>query len=1350
MIKTLKASNGSVAKTGNVQVQPVTDDVGYLVKQQSSVEQSNSSKGTLPAHESALNISTTSTSGGTLSVSSNNSLSSIAKSLASDNKFAIPALDSKHNSILPSYASKGFSDASDAFVKPARKKSIKEEFTGISEQRPEIVMLTNFLPLVDKTVVRSRRSSQHVDDNGTDENMTDAGKFVNTHMLANNLRHADSTYIVRTARRNYSQVSVELEKKKKKLEAGIADLETNAAFLLGLVRNLHRLKSQLDLRDEIHIVHVDRVVSSFSKKTRTRNVPSAIVESTRRYLPPSFSVPDALVRLGYRDENIKLYASSKVWLQLLYELKTVLMFHSQDFIDGSVSTQKNDKSSSSVTKSRAKHFSLKNLELPAVSTLAVIEPSQVTQTATLVSNAWTKLYENVGLKTDEIHISNLFGFFAKEFRYSYALGQADTRRTILDRFGYDVQASDNVQLFDSVIGKIGNDITDVSATDDSLAALAFNVPQRGLNVLTFESKVIDDGDDSYEPGSSYYVDNVLETDGQGFSTERLETLSKRFARAYDDFSSVTDALGFMGAASEDEQSRSSAQFVSTLSDPVAFKSYLLSQIVNVNNGETVPFVKNDSLSAVYSFAAKNNSLKTLLFMYMLTRMFPSTEGQINENNSTSSFTAIDNAPTTNELVDRIMKILLDNVKNPTVGNTVTSVITKDAVRSCLKHGTVLTRFIESMMARVLVALKANGRTTFDDMRFNAGGGASVNGRTRYGDYVDTSMLMVAYDLILKMIGKYGNQSMVSLNTAGFQLGITSFSISKTNVNHKASIDEIDVRLRKETALAQKLTCCVLNTLEQLSESFNGYVSFLRSRSAITTIQKISTLIGDPGLVRFALGEQQIMVLSSAIKDLRDRIDRRIAVPSNADVDGDGSFDADDVVKLLDDSVVLPKLRDAFFGLFSTDAYASKKGYNKKIMTVGLPLGFSENLKQRINASKLKKTSFVDKQKDIVNVVVYKVDLQNSDIVYKPLKFLFEVSRFPVRNDASFVDIPAGASLSSVIASIPTRDFGNDITGNNPTYWSTASAEQPGERLASFSEESYSFLSTAEKNELAQNHVTSYLCEVYVRLLTGISVADYSFDLVEPDRYMDVDTTRLLVDHHISAVASSAKSSSFAKQGVTGGVLFATTGARRSANIVSDNQRSSLAQNRSNSSGTPGSVQNKNVSYQSSTSNTVSLSRQADVGTIDENLALVSQRNTPAALHGLRSISNLANSLSTLSTPESVSKKLLSPKQFDRVFNVVIDPDDFEIDYDKTMKTPQGKQAFELLMSSGDIVPASENDRSRSRKLGATVTVGARGFVQSRASYNFGSYKFRDRDKNQGDLAFEKYFITVETYGEEQD
>ena len=111
---------------------------------------------------------------------------------------------------------------------------------------------------------------------------------------------------------------------------------------------------------------------------------------------------------------------------------------------------------------------------------------------------------------------------------------------------------------------------------------------------------------------------------------------------------------------------------------------------------------------------------------------------------------------------------------------------------------------------------------------------------------------------------------------------------------------------------------------------------------------------------------------------------------------------------------------------------------------------------------------------------------------------------------------------------------------------------------------------------------------------------------------------------------------------------------------------------------------------------------------------------------IRTVDTLTKMRSVLSEPGLESKRLLTPKMFDRILNVFCDPDDFEIDIEETLKSEQGKESFNKLFQQGIIYEVknqqSGNDISNSIK----------------------KYKMIQRTSKENHVVFEKYFATIET------
>ena len=1351
MIPTLKAQNGVVAKMGNPQTQTTSTSVSSIVANQTATS-SPSSIGNTPVSQTAIPTTSLTLDGGNLSVSKSLSLSSIANNMSTQTAFLLPPFHSNFNNILPSYAIRlkqvQVSDAhvSDEFAITSKKFEPYEQVTGISHERPELIMLMDFLPLYSNDTGGSQPHSMNmVEQTGIDPFMTDAGRFFDAQIQVRNLRHSNVTNMVKSLRERYSVVAGVITSRRDNFAQGIEALKDSTDYLLDLIRNLNRLKSQLDLRDDIHTVDPSVVaqnfVSNFSEvKTSVTSHP--MLNAIKRYLPPTYTVAEALTRLGYDITNVRnTFASTKIWLQLLFELREMLKTHSLEFIDVDPVIQRNDNNATVITKSNVTRFNIRNLDnLPSLKELVTTQPSKSADSIKSIKQAFNLLYENVNFKTEETRLAALAHLISREFRYSFGLAHTDVQDALTNNYAYKVIAPDNVLVFDSVIGKFGNNISDFPAVDTSLASVAQNQPAQNVAVLTFESKYVDGDTGTLTPGSVFYVDQVLQADGTKFDTTRMTELSEQLDATQKQFNVIVNGMNLLSQRVVDQNNNSNNSYEGILTDPTSFAEDALRQVVD-SSGNTLPNIKDDALGSVFSLASKDPEIKSLLFlmsMCRVSRAYQPTASPLNVK------LIADNTPLYDALTEQLLASVSKSVlqtqannqylKDKLVNAETTTVITEPGLRAALKHGSDVTKFIESTLSKVL--------NTF---RFNQNLTLFVNDRSRFGGHIDTTLMMAVFDMLIGMVTKYGNQRFVASHFGATKksLGEYSYTISKASVNNRNSRSDIVNRLNKEAALAQSLVFVVTNTLQKLAGSLRNYVNYLSSPPVVAKLSEIFSVIDDIDMFRLLLSEQQIMMLGSTVYDLVDRTKESALSVGNPSQFRTAAEATDDEVKVLDESSFTPALKNVLFGFLKGKEFAWKLGNNKKILSVGIPLGFSQRLKQRLNVGALKKSTFVNKQSDVIKISVYKVDLENSDIVYKPRRFLFELSRFPVRNEARYLPLPLTPTLDDVIASIPTRDFSQDTSNSDHvSYWPNATGDIPSGFKLSFDDESYSFLLPEEKRELSQNHVTSYLIELYVQLMTGISLADYHFDMVEPPRSTENDFVKLIVEHRIHQLANNVRFASLTAPELhpaAGGVLFTTT-ATRTTTVMA---QASTSQNVSQVNQLASSVNRVTQFNAVSTSSPVSKSiPQQSVGNIDTNLSVVTARSATAALHDLRTISNMSSMMTSISDPLSLSKRILQPKQFDRVFNLVVDPDDFEVDYDATVATPFGKQALEQMLTRGDITAVSENEISTYRAPGTRV------FPQSRAPGNVHQYKHRDRDKNEGDLVFEKYFVVVETFDED--
>jgi len=1332
MLKTLKANNGSLAKLGNVQVQPVTEDISYSPKIQSTQTVQNA-LAPIPASQASLKVATFNVSTGEVKRTSDPTLVGIATSIKTDAAFVLPALQAKLNSVLPSYAlqlePKGFHELGKSTL-PTKKFEPYERLTGISHERPEIVMLADFLPLFEHDVsLAGPAFLERIKNSGSDALMTDAGRYVDAQVQIRSLQHANTRQLVQKLRERYPAFKSLISSRFRETDASLLALRDSTTFLFDVIKSLDRIKSQLDVRDVGHVIDPVKIarehVGSYTA-VRSSVQDSYLVDIAKRYMPDQYGLVDVLVRLGYREASVRRqFTSTKIWLQLLIELRDMLHFHSLEFIDADVQRQRSDNNATTVTKNNVKHFGINRTppDLPSIDSIASAQIVDAAQMIAHINQAWQALYRDVHFKSTNARLAALANLVSKEFRYSWGLGQREVQRSLQEGFGYSVQPTGNLGAIEAIIGEVGNNIADIpGANQGSLTGIAQRQVSPRVAVLTFEPKYVDGVNGTLTPGSEYYVDSVLDTDGRAFNTTQFDELSQQLEQIHRHLSIVTAGMNLLGTKAYDPDDKEKTSYESTVASPRDLIRSIVDPILNQQTGEVQQAFVKDKMVAVYSFAAHDNRVKTILFMYTMMHVM-----RVYKDSGIDllpSMFSADNTPTADYLIDRLVTIIKDAVPQTSTGTQLNDAgannLTVDALKSAIKTMTPITKLVSGFMNQLLLAFRNSH--------------LFVDKRTRYSGYLDTLVMMAAFDMLVQTIDAFGNQTIVASNTgpSTFLQGNFTLVIARSSMNHKGSYGELLTRLTKETALVQQTMYAVLGTLSRLGDSIRGYSNYLQSPSAMSKLQEISAVVNDSTLLRLLFTEQQIMLLASTVHDISSRLSTVERTQSSKALDEELEF------KLLDDSVVTPMLRNVLFGAFSGDRFASRKGYNKKVLSVGVPLGFTQRIKQRVVIDNVKNNVTAPKQKDVVKVAVYKIDVENSDVIYRPKRFLFEMSRFPVRDDSQFLDVPDRPTLDDVVSVVPTRDFGLGLRlATDVTYWQVGGATVPRSSKSSFIDNAYSFLSDDQKDELAQNHVMSYLLEVYLRTLMGINVGDHQFDVVDADAQLDADFTKTVVDHVVHDLTTKVKGGTSTSTGpVADGVLFTSTAKHN---------------NLSNAAGIAGSVSVRSqfMAATSPASPAQTREQQAIDGATSQALNSLSSKHVPAMFHSLQNASNLIKMHSTLSNPLVASRRLLRPKQFDRVFNLIIDPDEFEIDYDSTVKTPQGKRALEQLISRGDVQPALENDQTQLRmSAGGRVPAGSRAFVQSRSAPNVNVYRFRDRDKNDGDLSFEKYFVTIETFDED--
>jgi len=1310
MIRTLRTNAGSFANMGSVQLQPLP---------LSSIQSTLNASATAP---SAANLQhpIILQDAGSATLLTNVSVDDLIVHLTSDHGLVVP-LAAHLNAIVPSYDPGMQGNGAPAsregagFIASPTKFQPYERITGIVQERPEIVMLTHMVPLFDRTNVGSIPGAAGA------RAPTPAGDYADAQQQLRAIRSSSALDRIGDLVARYPNVSRLLQQRQDVFRQELVRLKDDASFLLNFVRLLEAQRVQLDLRHDLYQVDPTAVSEFIAKNFNQQHLtigplgmPGTLEQLAQVGLRPSYDFITCLVDLGYLEESARtIFSSTKIWLQTIAEAKAMLRYHSLGMVDVDALYQRNDSNPTVILNPPVRYFDLASppniLNLDELVNLRVAD---VATTTTALIAAFRATYQNAFFKDEETRVSALAHLLSREYKYSYALTRDPVIGALLS-YGYDVLPGGNPALLDSIFGVHGNNISDVPALQKSrsLSSVAQFV-DGSTGILTFETKYVDGDTGTLTPGGDYYFSSLLDNVGSSqLSTARIDSLVLLLEDQLSRLNVVIDGFNMLNLPAAQGYAAVSwvepgTQFLATTNDVVRA---MAARLINVPTGETLESIATDGLGAVYAQARFDDRVKSLLFMLALSRISRSYNNRV-------LFLAAgqqsDNTPLVDQLVELIAAAINDSVgesaasaQRSSAGSANTGSLTLDAIKQSLKQGTPLSHAVEEFISAVITQFRVNTR--------------AIEGNfTRYNGHLDTTVLMVAFDIAVSMIAKYTDQRFVGTHAGlqAFQRNRQVLVVSNAATNHLASFNQLLQRGDAESALARQLLLTIVNALRNLSGSLRGISNYLTSDDVRARVQQIaSSIAAEPATLRLLMSEQQVLLLASNVENLA-------AAAGEGGINGQptrlnmamGAGRRSSLPRLLDEGAILPAVRDAVFGYMSLDDAASNAAYNKRILTVGIPAGFTQRLKQRVSVSDQRRSAFSGGRVDVVNVVVYKVDVQNPDVVYKPVRFLFEMARFPVPyTTGRWLQLPEQPSMADVVRCVPTQRFAFGSTsrviagGSTVEYASPISSPSERSQQAAFSDRSYDFLSELQKAQLLTNHVTSQLMESYVRMLTGLDVSERSFALRRSARTITTTAARTLVEHVIDSVRTPTAPTA------AGNRLFATS-------IAGGRQP-------------PATSQFNGVQPAQDPTGGRSSGLATDVSqlTSDQLINL---------LEGVRSINVLSNALSTVSDPEAVRLAVMTPKIFDRVFNVVVDSRDFDVDVQRTVSTPFGKQALELLVLHGDVIPGSPTDRTP-QQLAALVD------VQALGRSDLDDVRLRPRDRAQGDLIADKYFVTVESFDE---
>ena len=1090
---------------------------------------------------------------------------------------------------------------------------------GISKSRPEIVVSLNFNPIMFSKNVKN-----------------EYGDYIDAQIQLQNLKVSALKKLVDDLNQNV-EVSNQLKTNELNFVNHIKKLNDNCSFLQSITSELATLRRVMNLRTFENVDYPNLTSLYFS-------TPSSVLSYnvTAKYNKKA-SFVTFLTDVGFTTTNIKTYSNTKLYVQTIYECKKLFKGTSDEYFGLETGYQATDNRASILkTVINDTNEKIATLVGPHVGTLISDEQAFINE-----SKSTFYSFDKINKTTKDYTFVNYILLLSKELLYSAVLKHKDTVKLIENTFGYKTKDTENTELFDYIFGNVGSSITDnLSAySKNSLSTLAQDYVNNSL-VLNFETDYINNDASVYIPGGDYISEETLKLKDSGLNTTILK-------EKFDKLNTTTHSIKNVFEKMNDNfyQDSTFVEYVRPIE--------LFRRLVYPFLDEKFNIKKQYTTSALLTVLRKVNNkpeVKASLLAYFLAK-------SLKIEQQTGDITYQSNSAILGSITDRIVKLIneSDNSKlsfsfSEGISNNIISQKTISEIESELKGGSKFIDLFTSVYHRII--------QIFEDRAYNR------DGKTVYSGITRDVIRALALELMIIFFDNVSNVEFTQQLSNGFSK-INTYSkniISTTNnvKNNTQFINFITARLQKENDLLIKSIYLIIGYLDSYINQIKNTLDTINKKENIQYLNNIQNIVGSREHVSLLMNDQQIFILKSMIDDIVSKYDaNKKGEISSANFELNNS--KNDLV-LLDDMIQSKEIKSLFFDYFSDVKFLNDKGFNRKILSIGLPQGFSKYIKERVSINNISETTYSEKENDIIKINVFKTDVRYHDIIFKPLSYEFELSRFISKDHDKYK-----TNEKDMLNAVLFRDYSslNDLANKIETHYNDSTL---------FTSNEYDFLSKSKKQQILKNHVESYMLELYIKLLTGLSVSDG--DLCIDDSVVENMSMKPFVFNNIIANRMKLIVPTIAKEKVTQIDSFTTKylqGISLSTDKPDDRRKKSKIEDKSGQKA----------------------------------------QNEAKILFDL-------SKLKTVYSDELIeSKKIFMPKLFDRVFNITVDPDDFEIDYIETIKMESGKKSFEQLKSQGEIISAIDQFSS-----------------YSNTSQNV--YKIKERSPLNNDTTFEKFFINIET------
>lgn len=1174
---------------------------------------------------------------------------------------------------------------------------------GFSEQRPELIAQFNLEPVFDENSINNQ------------SRLNPVGEMIELQIASRKIRSENVLRLIDELKQDENAKNL-IEELETKLSMFELETETEVKFLQELNQRLVDAKRCLSVKSNS---------SALREDIATR-------DSTISNDDPALDI--IVNRLGFSHEGYGSFSDSKIIVQLLEDLRDIVNSYTPSLLDNIDPRRSNDRDPFEIR--RVSNIDLVNVPFDASS----LRSTRSSEIASILERGGTESFSDSfrSLSSADDKLKILFSILSKELRISSGLSSPVVRNTIRQTFGLDETQMDE-RVFDKIIGHASSNVftTHIGGANSMLKLLTVNVDD--AVVLPFEGAFIEHGGKRALPGHAFYVDSIIKGERK-FETTAFQNYASSFGSAAQSLASIIEGMLDVDVINNDSLGLNASdmfdsflRIIKRATTEIPTKTLGPSAFFTDNN----PAASRDTFTpALLHAAADDPLLKHMLVLYVLhVGLRAATEPSAGHNIFKTLLVAGDLNQGTGQTIQNnplagveaaIIGLLPDVRDNPTSvyganqgassGDDAATIlwvgrsIRPGDANALANHGidvisaAITARLLDLQASRSPPRSTTLGNENIDDVseyrifdklstvgagdqafllkgivdlinmldrsaRNSAGSkltgsdyySTTTPGLTRFnklGAHTIVRMVIEAFTTFFKSfpvatfqgcdtVGSRGNKLfsvarddalITELNDALMRLApstriqqaprrettLSGLIVNEHNSRVQSIVDRVESIKKKfiqEDQTIKQITNIILAVGNLLKSESNAIKRFFDQTGP--NASRLSGVLNAPG-ANFKL---------SALDNAQITLARNFLIEHKA---GREAQSSEASTPFIDDTVISKHVRDSLFAMLKEPAFVAPGSNNVRILSVGLPSGFMNSLQHRLE-SFIEGQNFAEfsrrrnLQPNVIKIHVYMKDLLFDDVVFKPKTFIFETSRFIAAPD--FKKITSNPTFENVLSNVSTRALAVD----GSTFRTTTGYELANDSAY------HAVITDDERRQMLENHVKSYLIRVYLRLLTGV-------DFNEDGFYLDDSIAELRVDLETLGVFKellSSRVTQFAGRRLTFEQL---------RNINPDVKK----------------LLNRIENIEGFSVTLSDIVKIVDDASKAVNIELSQDIQAFISVFGSNSI---------LFGAGARAARVLAPKLFERIFHVVVDPDDFEIDSELTNVTRSGRSFMQSKLAN---------------------------------------------------------------------